>query len=56
MEKVSGKHYEHLLRETDIFDPLGMNESDYDSTRPLIEKRAAGYESTLDGLMSTRRT
>jgi CubicO group peptidase (beta-lactamase class C family) len=51
IEKVSGKHYEQLLRER-IFDPLGMNQSGYDSTSPLIEKRAAGYDSTLDGYVN----
>jgi CubicO group peptidase (beta-lactamase class C family) len=52
LEKVSGKSYEQLLRER-IFDPLGMKESGYDSTRPLLEKRAAGYDSTLDGYVNT---
>jgi CubicO group peptidase (beta-lactamase class C family) len=52
LEKVSGEHYEQLLRER-IFDPLGMRESGYDSTRPLIEKRTAGYDSTLDGYVNT---
>jgi CubicO group peptidase (beta-lactamase class C family) len=51
LEKVSGKPYRELLRER-IFDPLGMNESGYDSTRPLLEKRAAGYDSTLDGYLN----
>ena len=27
-----------------------MNQSGYDSTTPLIEKRAAGYDTTLDGV------
>ena len=36
-----------------IFEPLGMSESGYDSTRPLIEKRAAGYDATLDGYVNT---
>jgi len=30
-----------------------MRQSGYDSTRPLIEKRAAGYDSSLDGYSNT---
>ena len=52
LEKVGGKPYEQLLRER-IFDPLGMNQSGYDSTKPLLEKRAAGYDATLDGYINT---
>ena len=52
LEKVSGKTYEQLLRER-IFDPLGMKQSGYDSSRPLLEKRAAGYDGTLDGYVNT---
>jgi CubicO group peptidase (beta-lactamase class C family) len=52
LEKVTGKPYEELLRER-IFDPLGMKESGYDSTRPIVEKRAAGYDATLDGYFNT---
>jgi CubicO group peptidase (beta-lactamase class C family) len=52
LEKVGGKPYEQLLRER-IFDPLNMNQSGYDSTRPLLEKRAAGYDATLDGYVNT---
>jgi CubicO group peptidase (beta-lactamase class C family) len=52
LEKVAGKPYEELLRER-IFEPLGMKESGYDSTRPILEKRAAGYDVTLDGYFNT---
>lgn len=52
LEKVTGKPYEKLLRER-IFDPPGMQQSGYDSTRPLLEKRAAGYDATLDGYVNT---
>jgi CubicO group peptidase (beta-lactamase class C family) len=48
LEKISGQPYEKLLRER-IFDPVGMNDSGYDSTRPLMPKRAAGYDKTFDG-------
>lgn len=52
LEKITGKTYAQLLQEK-IFDPLGMKESGYDSTSPLIEKRAAGYDSSLDGYFNT---
>jgi len=52
LEQVSGKPYEQLLRER-IFEPLGMKQSGYDSSRPLLEKRAAGYDATLDGYVNT---
>lgn len=48
LETVSGEPYEKLLRER-IFDPLGMDDSGYDSTRPLLSKRAAGYDKQFDG-------
>ncbi|HVO98303.1 MAG TPA: serine hydrolase [Bryobacteraceae bacterium] len=52
LEKVSGKSYEQLLKER-IFEPLGMKQSGYDSPRPILEKRASGYDSTLDGYFNT---
>ena len=48
LETVSGQSYEDLLREQ-IFGPLGMNDSGYDSTRPLLDERAAGYDKRIDG-------
>ncbi len=48
LEKITGQPYEKLLRER-IFDPIGMNDSGYDSTRPLLAKRAEGYDKTFDG-------
>lgn len=48
LERVTGKSYETLLRER-IFTPLGMNDSGYDSTHPLLTKRAAGYDKRFDG-------
>lgn len=48
IEKVTGQSYETLLREH-IFAPLGMNDSGYDSTQPLLSKRAAGYDKRFDG-------
>ena len=52
LEKLTGQTYEQLLRER-IFDPAGMKDSGYDSTHPLIAKRAAGYDATLDGYRNT---
>jgi CubicO group peptidase (beta-lactamase class C family) len=51
-EKVTGQPYEHLLNER-IFGPAGMQDSGYDSTVPLLTKRAAGYDSTLEGYRNT---
>ncbi len=48
LEKVTGEPYEKLLRER-IFALAGMNDSGYDSTAPLLAKRAAGYDKTFDG-------
>ena len=48
LEKISGKTYERLLQER-ILSPLGMQDSGYDSTRPLLSKRAAGYDKRFDG-------
>lgn len=48
LEKVTGEPYEKLLRER-IFNPVGMNDSGYDSTRQLMARRAAGYDKTFDG-------
>jgi len=48
LEKVTGEPYEKLLRER-IYTPVGMNDSGYDSTAPLLTKRAAGYDKHFDG-------
>ena len=42
IEKVTGKSYETVLTER-ILKPLGMTNSGYDSTSPLLPKRASGY-------------
>ena len=52
LERVAGKSYEELLRER-AFEPLGMHQSGYDSTRPILERRASGYDATLDGYFNT---
>ncbi len=48
LEKITSKPYERLLRER-ILDPAGMHDTGYDSTAPLLPKRAWGYDSTLNG-------
>lgn len=42
IEIASGQSYETFLREN-IFQPLGMNDSGYDSSTAVIPQRAAGY-------------
>jgi CubicO group peptidase (beta-lactamase class C family) len=42
IEKISGQNYGSFLRQN-IFKPLGMNESGYDSPSEIIHHRASGY-------------
>ncbi len=42
IERISGESYEKFLREN-IFTPLGMKDSGYDSNSAVIERRASGY-------------
>ena len=42
IEKVTGESYEAYVRKN-IFDPLGMKDSGYDSHDAVIKKRATGY-------------
>ena len=44
IEKVSGKPYDVFLREN-IFEPLGMKDTEYDSNRAIMKNRASGYNS-----------
>lgn len=48
IEKVSGESYEKFLREN-IFTPLGMKDSGYDSNSAVILHRAAGYAPSAAG-------
>ena len=48
IEKVSGQTYENFLAEN-IFTPLGMNDSGYDSNTAIIKRRASGYIRTPTG-------
>jgi CubicO group peptidase (beta-lactamase class C family) len=49
VEQLTGKSYEQALRER-VFEPLQMRASGYDNSRPLLEKRARGYERGLAGV------
>ena len=44
IERISGRSYEAFLRDN-IFAPLGMKDSGYDSNSDVILRRAAGYSS-----------
>jgi CubicO group peptidase (beta-lactamase class C family) len=48
IEKVTGKTYEQVLKET-IFDPIGMKNSGYDNWKTILGKRATGYSDTPRG-------
>jgi CubicO group peptidase (beta-lactamase class C family) len=47
IEKISGLSYERFVREN-IFAPLRMNDSGYDSNSAVISRRASGYTRTND--------
>jgi CubicO group peptidase (beta-lactamase class C family) len=48
IEKISGASYEKFVQEN-IFTPLGMKDSGYDSNSAIIPHRAAGYVPSLNG-------
>ena len=48
IERITGQAYEDRLRDS-LLEPLGMNDTGYDSTEPLLSKRAAGYSQRIDG-------
>jgi CubicO group peptidase (beta-lactamase class C family) len=48
IERVSGQSYEDFLQEN-IFKPLGMKDSGYDSSSTVIPRRAAGYSNGPNG-------
>jgi CubicO group peptidase (beta-lactamase class C family) len=52
LEKVTGMPYEQALQEG-ILGPLGMKNSGYDHSEPIIKKRASGYDKQ-DRMMNTR--
>ena len=51
IEKVSGQSYEKFVADN-IFTPLGMNDSGYDSNTALIKRRASGYIRTPAGYVN----
>ena len=53
IEKVSGTSYEKFVNEN-VFMPLGMNDSGYDSTQAIIMRRAAGYGPGPNGPVNAR--
>ena len=48
IERISGQSYEKFLEEN-IFTPLGMKDSGYDSSSNVIARRATGYASGPNG-------
>jgi len=48
IEKISGGSYAKFVQEN-IFTPLGMKDSGYDSNSAIIPRRAAGYSPGPDG-------
>lgn len=48
IEKASGQTYEQYVQRN-IFEPLGMKDSGYDSFRAILPNRAAGYVRTPTG-------
>ena len=45
IEKVAGKKYEDALGD-EIFTPLGMKDTGYDWSEPLLPRRAVGLHAT----------
>ena len=48
LEKISGQSYKDFVQEN-IFKPLAMNDSGYDSNSALIQRRASGYSPSRNG-------
>jgi CubicO group peptidase (beta-lactamase class C family) len=51
IEKVAGRKYEQVLRD-EIFAPLGMSDTGYDWSEPLLPRRASGYARRDEGLVN----
>jgi CubicO group peptidase (beta-lactamase class C family) len=51
IEKISGESYEKFVQEN-IFSPLGMKDSGYDSNSAIIAHRATGYQRGPDGTVA----
>jgi CubicO group peptidase (beta-lactamase class C family) len=50
IEKITGKSYSEFIQEN-IFAPLGMKDSGYDSNTKIIADRAVGYARGPDGMV-----
>lgn len=48
IEKISGQTYEQFVQQN-IFSPLGMKDSGYDSHRTVMQRRATGYTPSDNG-------
>jgi CubicO group peptidase (beta-lactamase class C family) len=53
IERISGRSYAQFVREN-IFDPLGMKDTGYDSFTKIIPHRATGYINGPSGLENAR--
>jgi CubicO group peptidase (beta-lactamase class C family) len=53
LEKVSGETYQDFIQKN-IFDPLGMKDSGYDSNTAIIPERASGYSPGPHGLLNAQ--
>ncbi len=51
IERISGMSYEHFVQDN-LFAPLGMKDSGYDSNSAVIARRAAGYTPSPNGLVN----
>ena len=51
LEKASGETYENFVQ-ANIFEPLGMKDSGYDSNSAILLRRAAGYARGKDGAVN----
>ena len=51
LENVSGEKYQDFVQKN-IFDPLGMKDSGYDSNSAIMPRRAAGYSPGPAGLIN----
>jgi CubicO group peptidase (beta-lactamase class C family) len=51
VERASGKPYADFMREN-IFQPLGMKNTDYDVTSAVIKNRATGYSRGPQGIVN----
>jgi CubicO group peptidase (beta-lactamase class C family) len=52
IERISGESYETFVQKN-IFTPLGMKDSGYDSNSAVIARRAAGYTSGPNGIVNS---